>query len=265
MRNDRLNYFKKESFDKKQIRCKKISDGLKKGDGIQRIREKAINRNKNQEYRENLSLKTSNRFKDIREREKLSKKFRFTIEKIKDKYPWFLEIEELRYNPENLEEKEIQVRCKNSKCKHSKENNGWFSPTGSQITNRIFVSKKLYGKSYFFCSDNCKQESEVFNIRTDPEKYKEYKRYLNRVVRITNKSIKDNYEKIVNIELRGLIYGYDLDHKYSIYNGFINNIDPKIIGHYKNLEILESKINRNEKGKKSSISLVELLLEIEKS
>ena len=65
------------------------------------------------------------------------------------------------------------------------------------------------------------------------------------------------------VKYEGMEFGFDLDHKYSIYEGFKNNIDSKIIGHYKNLEILKSYTNRNIKNRRSSILIEDLLKEIE--
>ena len=258
-----LKYFKTESIESKENRKRKVKDSIIKNNSKKVMREKAIERNKNPEYIRNLSIKASKRMEDPNRRKQLSRKCRITIEKIKQKYPFLLEIEELRYNPENLEDREIQARCKNPNCRNSKELNGWFTPNGVQTSNRIYSLKNLGSKAYFFCSDNCKLECDLFNMKIDPETYKEFKRYSNRVWRETYRSIKNNYDKIVNIELRGMEFGFDLDHKYSIYEGFKNNIDSKIIGHYKNLEILKSYTNRNIKNRRSSILIEDLLKEIE--
>jgi len=51
---------------------------------------------------------------------KIRNTLKFTIKQIKNKYPTFSKIEEMRYNPDKLEEKEIQVRCKNHNCPNSK-------------------------------------------------------------------------------------------------------------------------------------------------
>ena len=55
--------------------------------------------------------------------------------------------------------------------------------------------------------------------------------------------------------------GCSRDHLYSVYDGFINNIDPHIISHPANCEIIPHKLNQT-KYKKSKISLDELLLRI---
>jgi len=53
----------------------------------------------------------------------------------------------------------------------------------------------------------------------------------------------------------------DLDHIVSIFKGFNESIDPKIIGHWKNLRIIKSSKNRS-KGKSSSIKISELINKI---
>ena len=52
-----------------------------------------------------------------------------------------------------------------------------------------------------------------------------------------------------------------LDHIYSIFEGFKNEIDPEIIGHYENLQLLEGKSNIS-KGSNCWISLEDLLHKI---
>ena len=97
------------------------------------------------------------------------KKHKLTIEQIKEKYPTFYKVEDLRYNPN---EKEIQVRCKYNKCKNSKEQNGWFTPIYSQLIERIRCIEKDIGNDagFFYCSDKCKKECILFGLRSDPLK-----------------------------------------------------------------------------------------------
>jgi hypothetical protein len=51
--------------------------------------------------------------------------------------------------------------------------------------------------------------------------------------------------------------GYQLDHKYSIIEGFLNDVDAHIISSLHNLEMLEWTKNRD-KGRRCSIKLNEL-------
>lgn len=54
---------------------------------------------------------------------------------------------------------------------------------------------------------------------------------------------------------------YHIDHIYSISDGFLNDIDPKIIASYHNLRII-TKIENLQKGRKSGMELSELLEKI---
>jgi len=92
------------------------------------------------------------------------------INKLKEKYPFFSKIEELRYNPNKPEEKEIQVHCKNHNCPNSKEQGGWFTPTGRQIEIRIkaIENQVKFEQNYFYCSEECKEQCPLFNLKSDP-------------------------------------------------------------------------------------------------
>ncbi len=174
-----------------------------------------------------------------------------TIDKIKKRYPIFYSLE----NPVERGGK-IFVSCKFCGV--------LFSPTHTQLYERIRHLERRNGnkKSFMYCCDDHKYKCPLSN-RVNPEDLTEYKKYYRKVLKETNISIKNNIDKVNYIELRGTKYGYQLDHKYSIKKGFINNIDPKIIGHWKNLEILfwldniQKKIN-------CSIDLDVLMNEIKK-
>jgi len=90
--------------------------------------------------------------------------YKLTIDQIKKRYPTFYKEEDLKYNP--AKPNEIQVRCKYNKCKNSKENNGWFTPTKSQMHERIRHLEKPWGNggSYFYCSDECKEKCFLFGM-----------------------------------------------------------------------------------------------------
>jgi hypothetical protein len=80
--------------------------------------------------------------------------------------------------------------------------------------------------------------------------------YENSVDRITRGSW-IYYQDIINPNklLRG--NDYELDHKYSKWQGFMDNIPPEIIGHYSNLCLIK-KIENRQKRNKCSISKEEL-------
>jgi hypothetical protein len=98
---------------------------------------------------------------------KTKNKLRLDILKIKNKYPIFSKIEEMRYNPDKPYEKEIQVHCNNHNCKNSKELGGWFTPDRHLIFDRARALNDQ-GGSYIYCSQKCKNECPLFNLYTDP-------------------------------------------------------------------------------------------------
>jgi hypothetical protein len=209
-------------------------------------------------YKEKISMGLKEAWKDINNgfnsisrKEKLN----LTIEKINKKYPFFSKIEEMRYNPDNIEE--IQVHCKNHECKNSKEQGGWFTPTINQLSHRRYTveNPRGFGESNFYCCQECKDACPLYRFRNDPFLLSEFKRYRNIVYKETGKTVKLYGYKIKNIKLRSR--EYSLDHKYSIYEGFVNDVNPKLISHWKNLEIIPRSINSS-KQTKCSISLIEL-------
>jgi len=193
-------------------------------------------------------------------KEKRVKSNTFTIEQIQNKYPIFAKEEKMRYGPNG----DIQFHCKYNECKNSEENGGWFTPTKSQFSRRKDALEKEDGNDggYLYCSKECKHECCLYYFKSDPFLLKEYQRYLDQVQKRTYRTRKKYFDTIENIELQGKEHGYALDHKYSIYDGFTNNVDPKIIAHYKNLECIPE-LENSKKNKNSSITLEELLIQIE--
>jgi len=101
---------------------------------------------------------------------------KYTIDDYKEKYPLFSKIEDLRYNPDKPEEKEIQVHCKYSECENSKEKGGWFAPTSTQLYERIraiFKPSSEFVENNFYCSKKCKEKCILYRKKSDPFKDKE--------------------------------------------------------------------------------------------
>ena len=98
---------------------------------------------------------------------KISKTQRRTIYQIKERYPTFAKVEEMRYNPDKPGEKEIQVHCKNHNCKNSKEQGGWFTSTKIALNNRISCIENpiAFGECNLYCSDKCKKECPLFALQ----------------------------------------------------------------------------------------------------
>ena len=98
------------------------------------------------------------------------------------------------------------------------------------------------------------------NWRNDKEAYNEYKS------KVYSETRKWNLHSLKRADKRGLCgipSATQLDHKLSIYYGYNHHIDPTIVGHICNLQFVSWKQNRT-KGKKCSISLSQLLIEIDK-
>lgn len=119
--------------------------------------------------REKISKACRGRIVSEKTRLKISEGNRYTIELLKRRYPLFSKIEELRYNPNKLKKREIQVHCKNHNCPNSKENGGWFTPTRGQISQRIFALEHPNGNDgcYFYCSEKCKQVCPLYRMRPE--------------------------------------------------------------------------------------------------
>lgn len=78
---------------------------------------------------------------------------------------------------------------------------------------------------------------------TRPEDKDEFTLYSEKVRYLTEKTFENYYNKIPNAHKRCRYW--HLDHKISIYYGFINNIEPEVIAHYKNLEVIHRSINHS--------------------
>jgi hypothetical protein len=93
--------------------------------------------------------------------------------------------------------------------------------------------------------------------KSEIAKQTEFSIYKQQVWSYTNKSYR-RYKSTINPAAIERSKEFHLDHKFSIIDGYNNNILPSIIGHYKNLQILSAKDNRL-KWDTSCITLKELL------
>jgi len=78
-----------------------------------------------------------------------------------------------------------------------------------------------------------------------PDEVIKFKKYRSKVHHYTRKSIRD-YVDIINPENKciGIKEGmHNVDHIYSIFDGFNNNVSPKIVGSYINLQVIPWKDN----------------------
>jgi hypothetical protein len=91
---------------------------------------------------------------------KQSSKQKMSIEKIKERYPFFCKVEDI------LESNEIGkffVHCKNSNCKNSKEKGGWFLASYSQIYERIRSLENNLDYNFLYCCEECKKTCIIYN------------------------------------------------------------------------------------------------------
>ena len=151
-------------INKKERSINTKNSYIKNPELIEKRRVKALSLRKDENFRNKNIISIKNSWKRI----DVINKHKRTIERIKEKYPIFYKIEDMRYNPKKVKVKEIQVRCKNNKCINSKENNGWFTPTKRQIEARLSnVYSNLLGDGcYFYCSNKCKKECKLYRKRT---------------------------------------------------------------------------------------------------
>jgi hypothetical protein len=97
-----------------------------------------------------------------------------------------------------------------------------------------------------------KIDKGIFWKPDDPE-YLEFKKYRRKVYYWTSKN---DLTQLENYNKRGR-FGFHLDHKYSITEGFKNKVPPKVIGSIDNLEFICYTDNLS-KGTKCSITLEKL-------
>jgi hypothetical protein len=114
--------------------------------------------------------------------------------------------------------------------------------------------QKIYGlnwkEKYREYANNYRQNMERFGAWIANDLKSEWRKYHSLCWYYTNQSIFQN--EVLHIEKRST--EWHLDHKYSIKQGFIDGVDPKIIGSAINLEIIH-KLQNCRKQSKCSIDL----------
>jgi hypothetical protein len=111
--------------------------------------------------------------------------------------------------------------------------------------------------------DDKRKNKPGYQVSTkDTEDREPFALYQEIVRRNSDKNYQKYFNEIPNAKNRSR--EYHLDHKYSIKEAFDNNIPIDVVSHYKNLEIIDGRLNES-KGKNSSILLEELLKQIEYS
>jgi len=168
----------------------------------------------------------------------------------------------------------------NSVLKELHTDSDWVAEKGSKISAAVKsrgghsgINNPMYGKRHSI--DTKQKLSERANKR-DPVCYAEatetkisrgiaipkeqktdWELYREQVLNHTYKSWQHHQDKINPL---GLERGseYELDHKFSITEGFKQGVDPAVIGHFSNLELIPKSVNRS-KRIGCSITLEDLL------
>lgn len=130
---------------------------------------------------------------------------------------------------------------------------------GQTKRNRKFLQQKfpdnwkeIYDKHILYY----RSRMEELKLWTPIELLEDFQKYKLLCIFYTNESFSLEKEKIKDFDKRSR--EWHLDHQYSIKHGFLNDVDPKIIGSIVNFKIVPRQYNC-QKGSKSDISLKELL------
>lgn len=145
--------------------------------------------------------------------------------------------------------KDIQSKKKitlnNLIIKYGKENgtikyNEW--KRKQKVKNTLSYYVELYGNKGLDKWLNKNNSISLSNSKISIKDKTDFEKYIKDVNSFTRISLSINTLK--NIELRGKIYNFDLDHIISKVDGFKNNIPSYILGHISNLRIIPASQNR---------------------
>jgi len=176
----------------------------------------------------------------------------------------------------------MMSRRGNSALKDLHLDSAWIAEKGNKISNAVSNrgghsgnNNPMYGKSHSekskqrlskkakmrdtACYANATKTKISRGLAVPKEQKNDWMLYREQVLNYTNKSWK-HYQHIINPLNLKRGNDYELDHKFSITEGFRQKIDPAIIGHFSNLELLPKSVNRS-KRTRCSITIEELIKE----
>jgi|688.fasta_scaffold08325_17 hypothetical protein len=116
--------------------------------------------------------------------------------------------------------------------------------------NTAYLKEKYpdsWKEKYLETSEKYRKRMEELGTWIEQSIIDDFKKYRLLVIKYTNKSLLFYGQLVENLELRSR--EFHLDHKYSIKMGFLNDIEPEIIGSVVNIEILPAKINSSKRMK----------------
>ena len=180
-------------------------------------------------------------------------------------------------------EKRLDNSFCNGSCSASYTNRGrvvtWGDKIGETLRNKIKHQKKntkqenkkiclncskSFSKNKFFCSLNCKREYERNNMNS-LRRYRMDCKFNFNLADYKNEfdfSLVEQYGWYSPSNKKNNLGGVSRDHMFSVKDGFEMKIDPKILSHPANCQLLIHSKNVS-KHRNSSITLEELLTKIE--
>ena len=141
---------------------------------------------------------------------------------------------------------------KMSKAMSGKNHPRWIGRKNVNCKNCNKPFEILITKNTKYCSRACYYNEHYNHDLVGYEKYK---------CHVLRETERQDIKALKNFNKRGtagVVDNYHLDHKYSICDGYKNNIYPEIIGNIKNLKFIPWEENLH-KNKKSSILVEEIL------
>lgn len=166
-------------------------------------------------------------------------------------------MKKLHNNPEWLEAKKSRISSKvKSRGGHLGDKNPMYGKKQSDDT-RMKQSSKAKNRDPRCYVEGIKTKI-LRGIVLPREQKNAWQLYKDEVYRVTYYSWKSHHQIINPCGLERGVY-YELDHKFSILEGYKEKVPPEIIGHYINLEVITKTANRK-KSSKCSISIEDLFL-----
>lgn len=144
---------------------------------------------------------------------------------------------------------------------------------GDIMYNNLLQKRKYYTSiDYFIKQYGISHGEDIYfsrlekmwrvNRKIPPNQISDFKLYLKTVYKMTRQICRQFPDKIKELSKRNR--KNHLDHKISILYGFQNNIDPRYIGSYLNLEVIPNNINCSKQSKCSlEFSQLKSLVDIE--
>lgn len=162
---------------------------------------------------------------------------------------------QIKYGVDRISQTEYE-RKKRSAALKIRQPSMDYSNAGKKYRETI---ARLYGPDYNPGWNEKGIATRINNKNMVPlELLDEYKEYYRRVARATKKQYLAELE---NFSKRGVLHknndAYHIDHMFSVYDGFMNDVPAEIVGHLSNLQCIPGRANIK-KGNESSLTIEDL-------